>query len=420
MSSDRRDIDVRFIDECDFRAWTLALDTGFLREPAERSDEEVETTARSIMAIDPARTQGAFDAGRCVGTFRTMPRRLTVPGGAFLDADAVTNVSVTATHRRRGLLTRMMANGLAAAKERGDAVSVLVAAEYPIYGRFGYGPAAWTTEWTVDVPRARVAPPAPPAGARIDLADGAEVRKVGPELHDRVRRLIPGAIDRPEHWWRVNTGELRRPGERWTEPFHAVYRDASGRVDGMLSYTVDDVWDGKLPQDTLTVLRAIAATPEAERTLWRYALSVDWVTRLTSGNRAPDDVLPLLLGDPRAARITSHADFMWLRVLDVPAALAARGYAGAGELVLEVTDAAGYANGRWRLSASPEGGEVRATTAEPELTMNVGELGTLYLGDESAVRLAALGRVTEHHPGAAARADALLRTPRRPWCPDVF
>jgi predicted acetyltransferase len=417
MSSDP---EIRTVDESDFRAWLRAVDAGFLRACGHLTDEETELRAGTIMAIDPARTQGAFDRGRCVATFRTMPRELTVPGGALLPADAVTNVTVTATHRRRGLLTRMMGGGLAAAKERGDAVSILIAAEYPIYGRFGYGPATWTTAWTVEIPRARVAAGPLPAGARIDLTDGAEVRAIGPGLHDRIRRATPGAIDLREAWWRVFTGDVRRPGEPWTERFHAVYRDASGRVDGLLSYTVDDVWPGKMPDNTLTVERLSAATTQAEQALWRYALSMDWVTKVASGHRAPDDVLPLLLGDPRAARVTSHADFLWLRVLDVPKALAARTYAATGDLVLQVRDAAGYAEGRWHLTATPEGGEARRTDAEPDLALDVSDLGTLYLGDESAVRLAALGRIEQCRPGAAARADSLLRTPRRPWCPDIF
>ncbi|MCQ4084620.1 GNAT family N-acetyltransferase [Streptomyces sp. RB6PN25] len=419
MSREVRDLDVRYIDESEFGEWITACRRGFLRPP-EVSDEEL-AFSPAAMALDPARTQGAFDGGRCVGTFRSFPRELTVPGGGLVPASAVSGVTVTATHRRRGLLSRMMAADLRASKEREEAVAILIAAEYPIYGRFGFGPATWVTDWTVDIPRAALGRYEPPSGGRIDLADAAEVRKVGPELHGRVRRLTPGAINRTENWWRINTGEIRFPSRPWTEPFHAVYRDAAtGRIDGMLSYTIDDVWDGKLPQDTLTVRQMITATPRAERELWQYALCVDWVVKLASGHRAPDDILPLLLGDPRAARVTSHADHMWLRILDVTRALEARTYAIAGSLVLELHDAAGLASGRYRLDASPEGAEVRGTTAPSDLAMDIGELGALYLGDESAVRLAALGRIEEHRPGAAADADLLLRTSRRPWCPDTF
>ena len=332
-------------------------------------------------------------------------------------------MTVTATHRRRGLLSRMMANELAASKERGEAAAILIAAEYPIYGRFGFGPATWATGWNVDIPRAALGrDPAPFGAGRIDLVDAAEVYSVGPVLHDTVRRRTPGAINRQQQWWRRFTGELPWPGERRKNTFHAVYRDASGHPTGLLGYTVDDTWRGKRPQVTLSVRQLLAATPQAERALWHYALSVDWVVALDSGLRPPDDVLPLLLGDPRAAQVTQHADFMWLRVLDVAKALQARTYAVAGSLVLQVRDDAGLAGGRYLLNASPDAGgsEVRPTTRSADLTLDVGELGTLYLGDESAVRLAALGRVEEGDPRAAARADMLFRTPRRPWCPDFF
>ncbi len=416
------DVQVRRITRDERAEWIGACRRGFLRPPG-AAPHETDLVAR-MLDLEPDRTWGAFDRGRCVGTFRSIPRELTVPGGATLPASGVTSVTVTSTHRRRGLLSRMMDLDLAAARERGDPVAILIAAEYPIYGRFGFGPATWTTEWSVDVPRARVSGTGPPEHGRIDLADSAELRKAGPEFFDRVRTAVPGMVDRPDSWWSTATGELRHPAEHWEEPFHAVYRDACGRVDGIMTYTVDRErrWDHKMPQHTLTVKRAEFADPRAEAALWRHALSVDWITTLVSGFRPPDDVLPLLLGDPRAARVRLHADYMWLRVLDVPAALRARGYGVPGSLVLRLRDRAGHADGTYRLDAAvgPGASRVEASTEEPELAMDISELGTLYLGGESAVRLAAAGRVTELAPGAAARADLMLRTPRSPWCQDEF
>jgi predicted acetyltransferase len=164
----------------------------------------------------------------------------------------------------------------------------------------------------------------------------------------------------------------------------------------------------------------IAVTPEAERALWQYLCSIDWITRVKTGWRAPDDLLPHFLPDPRAAHVTTQADWLWVRILDVVRALEARTYAGTGTLVLEVTDRDGLPAGRYRLDAEPAGAVCVATTQGAELTLDVGDLAALWLGDESAVRLAALGRVREEREGAASVADALLRTPRRPWCPDTF
>ncbi|ANP55889.1 putative acetyltransferase [Streptomyces griseochromogenes] len=410
-------IDVRTVTEAEFEDWHRALCTGFLQEPV-LTAEQLEARRRQFVE---GRLLGAFDGGRCVATFRSFAQELTAVGGTSVAANAISNVTVTATHRRRGLLSRMMGRDLAAAKERGDVVATLIAAEYPIYGRFGFGPATWTTQWSVEVPRAGLDPrwSGPEDGSRIDLVDGEDVRKLGPELYERVRRAQPGAVSRNELWWQVNTGVVRFGGT-WKEPFYAVYRSASGEVQGMVSYESDDTWHHKQPHDTAEVNWLIAATPEAERALWRYLCSIDWITKVKSGWRGPDDLLPFFLPDPRAARVTDHADWLWVRILDVVRALQARAYEATGSLVLEVVDGAGLAQGRYLLEASPDGASCAVTTRDADLVLDVSELAALWLGDESASRLAALGRVREERAGAVRTADALLRGSRRPWCPDVF
>ncbi|MBB5117874.1 hypothetical protein AF335_10330 [Streptomyces eurocidicus] len=417
--------EVRTITEPDLPDWIRALHTGFLRSPAV-SKEEVESR-RTLMATPGGgyvaeRTQGAFDAGRCVATFRSFAQKLTVPGGAEVAANAVSNVTVSPTHRRRGLLSRMVDTDARAAKERGDVVSTLIAAEYPIYGRHGFGPATWTTEWEVDVARTGLDPrySGPSDGGRVDFADPAEVREHGPGLHERLRAVRHGVIDRPERLWLRNTGALVVDDRPWTEPFYALYRSPEGVVEGLLAYTCDDRWEAKVPQGTAQVLDHIAVSPEAERALWHFLLSTDLVAKVRTGYRAPDDVLPLLLPDPRAARVVTHADYLWVRPLDVPALLTARTYGTTGSLVLDVTDRAGLAGGRFLLEAGPEGATCVATRRGAELALDVAELGTLFLGDEAASRLAVLGRVSEERAGALAVADGMLRTARRPWCPDVF
>ncbi|MBT2488841.1 GNAT family N-acetyltransferase [Streptomyces sp. ISL-96] len=413
-------VDVRTITASEFRDWLRALATGFLRAPLASEEEAAERLAHT----DLARVRGAFDDGRCVATYRSFAQELTVPGGAAVPASAVSNVTVSPTHRRRGLLSRMMDADLAAAKERGDVLSTLIAAEYPIYGRYGFGHAASISEWEIDVPRAgldaRWAGP-DDGGGRVDLVDGADVRKLGPELHDRFRAMQPGAVSRDQRWWQVNTGQVVMAHEPWREPFYAVYRSAHGEVEGLLVYRAEEKWgDAKQPLNIANVGDMIAVSPAAERALWHFVCAIDWISTVRSGYRASDDLLPLLLPDPRAARIVTQADFLWVRLLDVVRALAARTYAVPASLVLEVHDAAGLAGGRFRLDASADGA-VCATSAEAaDLTLDVRELGALYLGEESAVRLVALGRVVEESAGAAAVADALFRTPRRPWCPDIF
>ncbi|MGR8009829.1 GNAT family N-acetyltransferase [Streptomyces hypolithicus] len=412
-------VEVRAVSEAEVPGWLRAHATGFLREPVVAEQEAAERAKH----MDLARMQGAFDAGRCVATFRSYAQELTVVGGAQVAASAVTTVSVLPTHRRRGLLSRMMDGDLVAAKERGDVLSTLIAAEYPIYGRYGFGPAASATEWEIDVPRAGLDPRwSGPDDGRVELVEGGDVRTLGPELHERLRAVQHGAIDRDERWWALSTGLDRVAHRAWSEPFYAVYR--SEGVDGLLCYEADQKWgDGKQPLNTATVRDMIAVTPAAERALWHYLCSVDWITTVRSGYRAGDDLLPLLLPDPRAARIVTQADFLWVRVLDVVRALEARTYAVPGSLVLEVHDAAGLAGGRFRLEAlgaSGEGAQCSPSREVADLTLDVRELGALYLGEESAVRLVALGRIEAKSAVAAAVADTLFRTPRRPWCPDVF
>lgn len=414
------DITVRPIADDELPEWIRACNAGFLRPLAKVSDEVI---ANRRANIDYARTLGAFDGDRIVATFRSFAQQLTAPGGNPVPADAVSNVTVSPTHRRRGLLNRMMSADLAAAKQRGDVVATLISAEYPIYGRYGFGPATVATEWTIDVARSGLDPrwAGPAGGARIDLVDGGDVRKEGPALHDRLRARTHGVVDRDERWWLQNTGQLITPENPWTEPFYALYRAPSGEVEGLVAYKTDDEWtDASQPRNTLTVLGLIAVTPDAERALWRYLCSIDWVTTVKTDNRAPDDLLPLFLPDPRAARLSRQTDWLWVRILDVVRALESRTYGTSGSLVLEIADPAGFAAGRYRLDATPDGA-VCAPTADPaELSLGVGELGTLWLGDESAVRLAGAGQVTQERAGAAAAADSLFRTPRRPWCPDIF
>lgn len=413
--------DVRPVTESEFADWLRACRTGFLKPPVVSED----LVADRLSHFDLPRVQGAFDAGRCVATYRSYAQELTVPGGAAVPANAVSNVTVLPTHRRRGLLTRMITADLEAAKERGEIVSTLIAAEFPIYGRYGFGPATWFTEWSVDVARTGLDPrwAGPVDGGRIDLVDGEEVRKLGPELYDRFRADRAGATDRDARWWQVATGAAQVGPEPWKEPFYALYRSSAGEVEGLAVYGAESSgWsDAGQPDTALAVEKLIAVSSAAERALWQFVCSVDWVTTVRTGRRAPDDVLPLLLPDPRAARTVTHADFLWVRVLDVVRALEARTYDTAGALVLDVHDPLGAAGGRFRLEVSPGGAaECSPTDAPADLVMDLGALGSLYLGDESVLRLVALGRVTEERAGAAVLADALFRSRRRAWCPDMF
>ncbi|MGW7412664.1 GNAT family N-acetyltransferase [Streptomyces sp. NPDC054863] len=420
-------VEVRPVTEAEFADWARANNTGFLMaQPYSAEDIELRR-ARA----DLPRSRGAFEAGRCVATYRSFAQQLTVPGGQFVAANAVSSVTVSPTHRRRGILGRMMGADLAEAKERGDVVATLIAAEYPIYGRYGFGHATSTTVWEIDTHRTGLDPrwAAPECGGRIDLVDPADVRKIGPELHERFRAGQVGAIDRNTAWWESRTGLAEYSFDPYRPTFFAVYRapaERGGQVEGLVAYRSDDKWgDGKQPLNTAQVSNLTATTPAAERALWHFLCSVDWVAKVRTGYRAPDDLLPELLPDPRAARVVTGADWLWVRVLDVVRALEARTYTrpyeGGGSVVLEVRDRLGLAAGRFLLEVSADGaGVCTPTTESAELTLDVRELSALYLGGRSAVRMAALGLVTEERDGVAERVDGLFRTVREPWCPDIF
>ncbi|WP_406200217.1 GNAT family N-acetyltransferase [Kitasatospora sp. NBC_01560] len=409
---------IRAITEDEVEGWDRALALGFLRSHAESAVDF------RRQQWQPGRMVAALDAERFVATFRSYDVELTVPGGAVVPADAITAVTVSATHRRRGLLTRMMTADLAAARERGSAVAVLIAAEYNIYGRFGFGPATRCHGWNVDLLRARGLRPGLPTvpGGRVDFLTMAELRKVGAELHDRWRLTQPGALARDEMWWKRHTGEVQVPGFEWKEPFAAVHRDAGGNATGLAVYRVDETWDGSYPNCNLTLVDFLALDRGTAAELWRFLFNVDWVRRIVIENIGPDDPLPMLLNDPRAATpYVDNADFMWLRVLDVAAAFDARTYGAPGRTVLEVTDRDGHAAGRWAVEAAADGtGRCTRTDDAADLALNASALGSLYLGGETVPRLVAAGLVTELRPGAAAAADLLLRTPLTSWNPDGF
>ncbi|MFE9255717.1 GNAT family N-acetyltransferase [Streptomyces sp. NPDC006879] len=418
-----RDLEVRTVQEAELASWLGAVHVGFLTPPA-MTEADVALRAKQF---DPSRTLGAFESpefgGGCVATFRSFPQQISVPGGSLVPASAVSQVTVAPTHRRRGLLTRMMATELVAAKERGEVLATLVAAEYPIYGRYGFGPAAHVSEWEIEVGRAGLDRrwSRPDCGGRIDLVDGAQVCAVGPGLHNRRYARRAGVISRDAQWWSLNTGLEELSHRPWKGTFFALYRAPDGEPEGVISYRADDKWaDAKVPDNTVTVLDITAATVRAERALWHFVCSIDWVQKVRTCPLAPDDLLPQFLPDPRSARLLTHADYLWVRLLDVVRALEARTYAAAGSLVLEVVDEAGLAGGRFRLDAAPDGSVCAPTDEQAELTLTVADLASLYLGDASALRLAELGRITEHAPGAIASAELLFRTALRPWCPDLF
>lgn len=368
-------------------------------------------------------THGAFAADDLVGVAQWFPTRLSMPGEP-VPAAAVTAVGVLSSHRRQGHLTRMMHEQLRHATDAGNAVAVLIAAEQPIYGRFGYGNATEMIGFTVDTVGIDFRDG--PVGT-VEVVDLPTLRPALQAMHEASWARVPGAILREDGYadgfWDRAARVVPWPDRPLEAAFArgAIWRDPVGEVGGALLYTVEERWtDSGRPDGTATVDLLVGSSPEAERELWRHLCTLDWVRTVKASHRPVDDPLPLWLTDGRAVTTGAREDHLWLRVLDLPAAVGARRSEVPGEAVLEVVDPLGYAEGRWRVEIGPDGASVTPTTADADVRLPVGSLGAALLGGHTLGRLARAGRVEESRPGGLARAGALLATPTLPWSPLEF
>ncbi|SFW83759.1 GNAT family N-acetyltransferase [Amycolatopsis australiensis] len=355
---------------------------------------------RALLAVAPD--------GRPIGTAAAYSFELTLPGAIIVPAAGVTAVGVLPTHRRRGVLSAMMRRMLARLDARGEFLSVLLASEAVIYRRFGYGPA--TTTQRLTIPRHRAAFAVPRAGGAaadgsIELLRRAECGDLPAEIYDRYRRAQPGALSRPHHWWSRGAGQ---PPVSFAPRYLAVHRDASGVADGYASYLLDS--------GTLTVDEVVATDDTVFTALARFALGHDLATEVVFKHWPPDHPLRWQLADVRAAQVQPDPDWLWVRLLDVPRALTARGWFADGELVLDVDDPFRGERGRYLLTVREGKAECVPADRAPDLTLDVSDLGSLYLGGVAPSTLVRAGHVRAHGPDAASRADALFRVDRAPHC----
>jgi len=368
--------------------------------------------------VQPDRTWDAFDGADIVGTADSFATQLTVPGPVTLPVAAVSGVTVVATHRRQGLLRQLMAAQLASITEP---QAVLIAAEAPIYGRFGYGPAIETVDLHIDARRAGFVDP--PAPGRVRRCTPAELVADAPAIHTRWCGGQAGELARRvPRWW--DRHYLDRPPGWTPDPgteFHVVTRDAGGVADGYATYRVLVAWARRSPDCTVFVDELVATSDDAYRALWHHCTTIDWVTRVEAGRRPVVEALPSLLVDRRAVSQETRADFVWARLLDVVTCLGARRYRVADRMVLEVTDDfGGYAAGRYVIEGGADGAVCSPTSEAPNLTVTVADLSAAYLGG-TALRLAAVaGRVGEHRPGAVAAFDRMFLTDVLPFCSTNF
>jgi predicted acetyltransferase len=373
-----------------------------------------EFAERFAQWVDLDRVLVGIVDGRIVGGAATATFDVSIPGGATVPAGGVTVVGVLPTHRRRGVLNAMMQAQLDDALARDDALACLWASEATIYGRYGYGLSSRMGELTLARERTAFAEPFTPRGD-VRLVDAEEAARVFPELYAQMRAVRPGLMSRSEAWWRTRRLD-DDPARRQGGPLAYALLSLDGEPAAYALYRVTQDWHRGASKGSVRVLEAVTPTAESARELWRWLLDFDWTSEFVAGLLPLDHPLFLLLAEPRRMGFTLN-DGLWTRLVDVGAALAARRYAGDGELVVEVADATAPWNaGRWRVGADG----VERTELDAELRLGVAALGSVYFGGFRFADLARALRVQELRPGAVERADALFRSDVEPWCAEIF
>ncbi|MFI5609618.1 GNAT family N-acetyltransferase [Amycolatopsis sp. NPDC051903] len=400
-------MEIRTTTEKDFDVFVDTLHAAFARFP--------ETPAGDgggvwWAALEMDRNLLAVTAdGRPVGTAGAYSFELTLPGELLAPAAGVTAVGVLPSHRRRGVLTALMRHQLTELRASGEFLSVLLASEAVIYRRFGYGPATYEQRLTVPRRQAAFADPRAPAGpatGSIEVLRRAECGDLLEEIYDSYRRAQPGALSRPHRWWASRAGQ---PPIAAAPRYIAVHRDADGVPDGYASYSLGE-------PETLTVDETITTDDAVSTALVRFALGHDLVSEVVFKRVPPDHPLRWQLADFRAGQVTDDTDWLWVRLLDVPRALTARGWSADSELVLDVTDPFLAEHGRHLLTIRAGKAECTPTDRAPDLSLDVSDLGSIYLGGTAPSTLVRAGHVQAHHPAAAALADTLFRGERAPHC----
>lgn len=374
------------------------------------TDEAVDNFAT---LVGPERGLAAWEDGLAVAGCCAFPFGLTTPGGQ-VKASGVTMVGVQPTHRRRGLLTALMRRQIDDIRARGEPVAYLWASEEPIYGRFGYGLSGLSADFEIARERTGFFSKEPTSG---------RVRLVPPmQALDPVRKIYAGvAANRPGMFQRTDEWFKRRilADLAWQRAGGGELVCALLEIDGAPAayalYRFDQKWERNLPAGVVRVIEAMAVSPEAMRSIWRYLLDLDWCATIKAGFLPVDHPVVLLASEPRRLKL-SLRDGCFLRLVDVEKALAERSY-GPGRIVIELSDSfCPWNAGRWMIG---DGGAVR-TDAAADLFCDVAALASAYLGGFSWRQLAASSRAKASSEEAILRADRVFERRAAPWVPEIF
>ena len=395
-------LELRQVTDEEFEPWTRAEARAYGNRLA--VDPEV---LRPNFDLD--RSVAVFEDGAIVGGSHSHRLEMSVPGGTAVLA-GVANVAVQPTHRRRGIMTQMMLHQFNDFHRRGEALAGLFCSESSIYGRYGYGVGTLHETWSIERHHNAYARSYESPG-RIVFVDPADIGKELPDVFRRSTEGRPGVFQRSEFRWERDSQarEHREGGQGGL--FYAAYVEGD-RIDGYATY--------RTASGTLTVNELMSTSREASTALWRFCFDIDLMRTTEAIKRPVDDPLPWMLADPRRLQ-RSTRDGLWLRLVDVRAALELRTYKEPGRLTIEVKDdVCSWNQGRFELEASSEGAVCRQTEASPDLTMTVGALASAYLGGVAFHTLSGAGLVDEHVGGSLLQADRVFGVHKQPWTPYSF
>ncbi|MFF1381372.1 GNAT family N-acetyltransferase [Streptomyces sp. NPDC058308] len=406
--------DIRVLGEDDWETWYGALELAF-GGVAESEDEQ--ELWRALAEYD--RSIGVWDGKACVGSAGAFSFRLSVPGGALVDAAGVTMVGVAATHRRRGILTSMMRRQLDDVRAWGEPLAVLTASEPVIYGRFGYGAGTQQMRAGIDTTRVRLSVPVGTDDVLVRYAEPADVHEACEALYARRVTGRPGMLARRPGWERL---VLLDPKENrdGASPLQCVVAERAGELVGYVRFAVKPEWDSQGPKGEVRLRDIEALDPAAYAALWRFLFGIDLTSSVLARNRPVDDPLLQLVSDVRRCDL-KVADALYVRLVDVGAALEARTYQTPLDVVFEVEDAfCPWNEGRWRLTGDTKGASCERTADAADLALSIRELGSAYLGGVSLTSLAGAGRVRELRQGALTEASVAFGSDVAPWLPHGF
>jgi predicted acetyltransferase len=379
-------------------------------------DEQDRDPERFLTMLPLDRTVAAFDGDEIVGTLGAFPLEVTVPGGAALAMAGTTIVTVQATHRRQGVLTAMMRDHLEDTAARGEALAGLWSSETPIYGRFGFGQA--TSRDRVDAPKGALSIPAAEDGI-VRFVEPAEVAGAFAAVFDAVRATRPGMLARSDDWWQYKVVHDPSHHRNGSSSKRFISFEADGRVEGYAIYTQKPDWEDFVPNGEVNVKEILATTDRSHTGLWNFVSGIDLYPRVRHWNVATDDPLWWKLIDPRRVE-RRRTDALWVRIMDVPAALEARTYEFDGSIRIGVEDPfRPGTSGVYELAVSEGVGKSMVVDGDADVDVGIDALGALYLGTSSALSMASAGLI-DGAPDRVSQLHRLFHTAVEPWCDDVF